>query len=461
MKRLGRLKDLAARILIHWKIYTAESKATTTQLRIANSVNTNRLLYTVFKAWVGVTLFLNTNFDMKSYDKIIRLHRKRIIFRRMKKAAVLSQSDLLVSLNEMKSSLRKKYFGRWIVSYNIHKFEEKASKQRVISLLRNLSSQTRKLKQDLKSSIYFRYTYRVRKALIKWHKIVSLQIQGRRVINALQGASLIKSKQLTARFSRAHGRARYALMCWATRTESAKRMYLLITLALRFRKKRHLRNAIARLRLMSITSTRSMQHKVKNQNETKSLVSALPHCNPIVHFADQKLLRFALHYFKDYACIKTKLNRRDASSAPSMKPSHIAECSKVANHYYVNRMFTKTCKDMLKYWLQRTVKNRVETCCYKSIMAKLRRKTISTAFTTIRTLYSKRLCWRMKASLIDQSELFSQLNLLHTDASTMELEISDIDTQISELEDNTGIMKYVYIYILSFSQPPNTNPFCL
>jgi hypothetical protein len=47
----------------------------------------------------------------------------------------------------------------------------------------------------------------------------------------------------------------------------------------------------------------------------------------------------------------------------------------------------------------------------------------------------------MKASLIDQSELFSQLNLLQSDGECMLREISDTEYHRKELEENTQSMK--------------------
>lgn len=427
--------------MIHWKIYTADQKARRAELCIAERVNENRLLRIVFKSWVRVSLFLTTNYGMDSYEDKVELHRKRVVFRRIKKAAVLSQSDLLTSLNGMKVLFRIKYFGRWIVSYKVCKFEQVASKRRFFAHLRRLSLSSRSLEWKMGSSIRFRSSFRLRRALRYWRTVTSLRIQSRRVVRAMHSASAAKSR-MSARFSRAQGKARYVLMRWATLNETSKRLRLLVTLALRFRKKCLLRYAINRLKLLArAASHTTAQRRVRRQDirDDNALVCDV---SPVARFANEKLLRFALIYLKDYTCARSENSRRHESSLwPAMRPSHITTCHVEAQRHYIHRLFLRNGGSSFKYWLHVTKRRRVEQYSYKHIVFKLQRNSMSSCFASMRGLYSKRLCWRMKASLIDQSELFSQLNLLQSDGECMLREISDTEYHRKELEENTQSMK--------------------
>ena len=338
----------------------------------------------VFFAWKAVTIFIPWTGDwLRVPMKLATRHWKRRILVHWRIAVEKSSAESFDKINGMNCLLLKRSWYTWKCSrLSVPMFVRNATRRFLRELRFQCTERSYNMELEIKSHIYFQ-NYKCRQVLWRLYYQSRAQAKKRKIQD-----QLMETQQQREIF---HWRnvVRSVLYLWGARSLYLRRVEIAFNLAVDFRRSTMTRRGLDRLRRCAGLSGRHIStRKVCERRSRWAFLLWRERVMPIQQ--------------KD-----TYHAQRLATASRSVV--RLRQLTDLAAYHFDRVIKKKILPQYFNYLYQRSRYLRARKTSSQVVQRRRLKSSLSANFCIWRCLWSKRLCWRMKAATIDQSELFAQV----------------------------------------------------
>jgi hypothetical protein len=405
-----RTLGLAGRILHEWSDICREKKWSIWAGEETEAYRCRLLLRHVLSAWRGVTTFLPWSGDwLRVPLQLAHRHYKRqllLLWRRNARAAREGFADriLAVRLLSQRRALRL-----WKAAKLAVPAFARHARRRFIREVGGLCAEREAAAANEARARQHRRDSQQRQALWRMYHNARARAKHSRIQLALRDSQRVREKK--------HWRnvVRSVVYVWVTRSTFLRRSMLAAQLARDFRRRYMVVRALQKLKRLA-------GHSAKGH----SLRSAL-----------RRRTHWAFLLWRQRVVPKREEIRSDnevsVSSSARLSVLHVQHTMELASAHYTAMLRCAVLPAYFSYLRSRAHRFRCQRKAHTQVAQRSLARRRARAFLGWRCLWSKRLCWKVKAAVIDQSELFAQISLQQGETRDLTQEQEQVGRGIAEV----------------------------
>jgi hypothetical protein len=395
----------------------------------------NSLKRTVFHAWKRGTVFLPWDEEwMKVAAHLAVRHYKRRLLGAWRRVAQSGARRLAIASEGVGQLLLRDGWGRWrAAKAAVHLFAIAAKRRGMAWLARLVQERIRRAGLEDGARIAHRY-YMQQAAVNSLRRAVARRIR-RKVLDNAADDLFVRQE-----YHRRQTRLQTSFFLWGIFAAVRVRFARSAALAVRHRRVFPLRRAWAKWLRRLTGSARS--HRGRTASGLASLrlkrravgiwrLRALP--ATIIHSLLPVSPRTEQPCDADAAAAERRTGVPVQDRSPVCAPGTgfrskrmlLSLAARAAAHLH-NRLLFVHAADCFAFWRSLTRAHRKTRGAAKCVAGAARSGRLTTSLRAWRGLWVKRLCWRAKAAVIDQSELFAQISLLQSESGALKAEQDDM-----------------------------------
>lgn len=380
-----------ARVILHkWRDLTAEQRWCQWADGATKAHQSKLLVKHVFRAWKKATMFLPWTGDwLRVPLQLAQRHYKRQLLGQWRRVACRGMAEDRLKVIGVRELILKKTFANWKNSKLSVPAFARSGKLRFLRVLGDLcSDKAADLAAEHRAGFHDQ-AYRCRLTLWRLYHMSRARAKRRAFERKLVETALDREAQ------RWRNTVRFVLYLWGARSTYLRRALLANHLSIDFRRRSMLKSGITKLKLLTGLFTKgNFTLSASERNARWALLL----------WRRRAVLRRGVCRRTQALSIQRADERRGTRSATRLR--QIYELADTHNGHVLRKRYLPA---YFGYWLERAMYFRGQLKAERAVVRRARNIRARRCFFGWRCLWVKRLCWRMKAASIDQSELFAQV----------------------------------------------------